>query len=285
MKLLLVLLVFSSTKFAFAGILERKYVEGEILKYRILNSYYSNGNPTGGYEGNAISIVKKGADGVFFEELQWNKITKNGIQIEVPLEFRQHVSHDPNFKMGLPPKGLANTAALLDTLNFYANYFVAAKSKVRNINDHDYVDNKGIPATWTDGNVVIFGADCIDFEITLVSVKGDYASFRVANVPSKNICNYSYPTELKWLNRFMKNTSNNWFNVIDLKDGSYVIQYGLETINTIININLSTGKIVSASMHNPVIHQTAVCKGLAENTCGKFKEESLSREVFFFQEK
>lgn len=284
MRLILVFVILGSINFADASILERKYIVGETQKYRILNSYFTNGNPTGGYEGRAISTVKTEAGGVFFEEIQWTKISKNGSSIEIPADFRQYVSHDPRFILKLPPLTLSNSAALFDTLNFYANYFVAMKSKVQKAGDHDYVDNLGVPATWTDGKTVIFGADCIDFDITLLSVSGDSASIRVVNTPSKNICNYSYPTELTWLSRFMKDTSNNWFNVVDLKNGSFVVQYGLEVINTVINVNLSSGKILSASMHNPVTHQTAICKGLGKDTCGDFKKETLSREVFFFQE-
>jgi hypothetical protein len=64
-------------------------------------------------------------------------------------------------------------------------------------------------------------------------------------------------------------TPNNWAEVGKSKDGKYVASVGKETFDVVIETSLTDGRILSATMDNPVEVLERECSDAALTSCGE----------------
>jgi hypothetical protein len=257
--------------------LARHYTEGEKL------IYHMKGNNDGWqYDVTASGVVKKDANGHFFEEYGWSEFKSNAPLSLTPasLSFRQNLSLDPNLAPGIP--NLSQIQPMLigpitDMLTFYSDLWLALRQDgLKHAGDHAYIKVGG-PASWADGNYVVLGEDSIDFDLTLKAV--DTAS-HVATLVARHVPP-SQPTvklPAEWMHQPVADTPNNWVDV-KKNNGKYVAEVGKETFDVEIKVSLADGKILSATLDNPVEALKRECSDAVLSDCGAPVRHQIRRQI------
>lgn len=234
--------------------LARTYREGETLVYRMKGT---NEDPSGTlrYEATATGTVQKRADGNLVECYAWSQVIHNGKPMLLPeasRTFRQTVSRSPGVFPAMPDlKGVSHLdGPVMDLLTFYADLFVATMAGLSKPGDHASFP---VPQTNTFnfGPQVVVAEDAIDFDLTLVDVETatQTARLRVKHLP---------PTQAQvklpapWMKIPVKDTPNNWVQVLKAADGTFTAEVGQEFFEVEILLDLRDGKILRATMDNPI---------------------------------
>lgn len=260
------------------SLLERRYREGETLVYRMKAN-----NEGWRYEVQASGVVKKDSSDAWIEEYAWSNLISNGAPFRLPpasVEFRQLLSLDPRRPVAIPNLAVVHPmliGPITDLLTFYADLWLAEKiGALGKPGDHVYVE-RGTPASWADGDRVVFGESSIDFDITLSQVDAarGVATLLVRHVPPKK-AHLKLPAV--WMQEAVAETPNNWVNVVR-KDSKYVAEVGKETFDVQLIVSLWDGKILSGTMHNPVTAQARECQDAALTNCGTPRPHHILRQV------
>jgi len=255
-------------------VLKRQYKEGDVLKYKIIGK--GTNNPD--YYAEAVSVVKKGPDGIFHEEFQWHNVQENGKAASIPPDFRQLVSLDTKYKVTMPS---LFHSPFFDALNFYVDDMIAIKHMLGKKGEHIYLKH-GTPNSWADGKRVIMGYDCIDFDVTLVDIDEHIATLQVRHVPPVQGCNNIPPAA--WMQKPVSDTANNWFQVTKTGDNKYEASVGKEVFDVELKVELPSGIIKSATMFNPVVGEERICTDAKLTDCGVPKKFELVRNIALFLE-
>lgn len=167
---------------------------------------------------------------------------------------------------------------ITDLLTFYIDLWLINKTGVlKHPGDHFYVPNPQV-ASWADGTHVLIGTDHVDFDLNLQSidpVKGT-AVVVVHHVPPSHP-NLQFPAE--WMQTPVTDTPNNWVQVKKTKDGKYQAEVGKETFDVSITVSTADGRILSASMDNPVVMIGRDCDDAALTKCGDAHPQTIHRHV------
>ena len=259
--------------------LHRQYREGEKLVYRM------NGvNEAWHYSIQADGVVKKDPSGAFFEEYTWSKMESAGQPLTLSpqtADFRQRISLDPDQNPSVPdftkvdPKLIGPIA---DFMTFYTDLWLAIKvGQIKQAGDHFYVPN-GVPNSWADGSHVVLGESAIDFDLTLKSVNpiDGSAVLLARHVPPQKP---QIKLPAAWMQTPVADTANNWVGVSKNQDGSYTAAVGKETFDVEIKLSLADGKILSASMDNPVQTIERKCSDAALTQCDAAKPHTILRKI------
>jgi hypothetical protein len=260
------------------GPLARHYTEGEKLTYHMKAS-----NDGWNYEIQANGVVKKNAAGHFVEEYAWSDFKSDAPMTLSPasLNFRQTLSLDPTTPPSIPNLSVVQPfliGPITDMLTFYADLWMAAKqSTLAHAGDHTYV-KLGIPASWADGNYVVLGEDCVDFDLTLKDVNAatQTATLLVKHVPP------AQPTvklPAPWMQVPVADTSNNWIDVKKTPAGKYVAEVGKETFDVEIKLSLKDGKILSVTLENLVQAHHRECSDAGYLECGAPTDHQIRRHI------
>jgi hypothetical protein len=266
------------------SILARHYQEGEKLTYHMKATNKDRVNSVA-YEIDGTGVVKKNAAGNFVEEFAWTNFVMNGKPVETTpamKDFRQSLSLDPATPSGVPnlSQVIPMVGPITDMLTFYADLWLSTKvNKFAKPGDHFYFDamaNK--PNSWADGVYTIIGEDVIAFDITLkdVDVAHNIATLEVRHVPPPNP-QIKLPAE--WMRTPVADTPNNWVELQKNADGKYSGQVGKEIFDVIMKISLADGKILSATLDNPVEVIERDCTDLALTSCGDPMRYQIRRQV------
>jgi hypothetical protein len=263
-------------------LLARRYQDGEKIAYTIncLNQSRSN---TTGYEANAEGVVGKDSSGIFVENLAWTDLHVNDEQIRLSAAsraFREPLSLAQGSKLAIPPLGKVQQGLIgpiADLLTFYADVKIAMNQKLGRAGDHAYV-KYGAPNSWADGTHVVVGEDSIDFDVTLQSIdqKAQTATLLVRHVPPAQP---QIKLPAPWMSEHVGNTANNWVQVEKGPDGKYIAGVGHETFNVEVKVALVTGRILSATMDNPVEVSERVCTDGALTACGAAERYTVRRQI------
>lgn len=259
------------------GLFQRRYVEGEKLVYHMKGI-----NEDWRYEIDAIGVVKKDSAGHFFEEYSWSNLRDNRPGSSLPAavsSFRQVVSLDPAGPMTVPDLSqvIMIVGPITDFLTFYADLRLAAISSLNHAGDHSYV-KIGRPNSWADGAYVLLGQDSIDFGLTLKQVdpKNQIAILVVRHVPpEKPKVNLPVP----WMNTNVADTPNNWVEVKERADGDYIAAVGKETFDVEIKLSLANGKILGATMDNPIEVSERKCADRDLTRCSEARRYQIRRQI------
>jgi hypothetical protein len=263
--------------------LSRHYEPGERLVYRMhgINEGHSS---TRRYDALATGLVIKDASGNFIEQFHWSDVHSNGETFTLSPEsqqLQQTVSLDPGHRLAMPSLTTVQPALIgpiADLLTFYADVQLAMRQKgLIHVGDHVFV-KRSIPNSWAYGTRVLLGQDVIDFDITLQSVDEatHTAMLIVRHVP---------PAELQlklpaaWMLKPVGSTPNNWVQVEKTEEGKYIAGIGHETFEADIKISLPSGRILSATMDNPVDVLERTCDDADLATCGEPSSYRIRRQI------
>jgi len=261
------------------NILLRQYREGEKLRYHMKAV-----NEDWHYEIQADGVVKKDSAGHFFEEYQWSNMISDGqkaVLSSASLDFRQQLSLDPNVTPAQPNLSRIERklhGPILDFMTFYADLWLAVKlGNLNHAGDHFYLPLNMAPS-WADGSYTLIGEDSIDFDFTLreINQSDKTAILLIRHVPPEK-SQVTLPAD--WMHKPVADAANNWVQVEKTKDGKYSAAVGKETFDVEIKLSLTDGKILSASMDNPVITIERECEDAAATKCGDSKPHLIKRQI------
>jgi hypothetical protein len=261
-----------------ASPLLRRYTEGEKLGYHMKAS-----NDGWNYEVQANGVVKKDGKGHFVEEYAWSDFKSDAPMTMSPASwnFRQTISLDPAMPPSIPNLSMVQPfliGPITDLLTFYADLWMATKqSTLAHAGDHTYI-KLGIPASWADGNYVILGEDCVDFDLTLkeLNVSTQTATLLVKHVPPAHP---SVKLPAPWMQAPVSDTANNWIDVKKNAAGKYAVEVGKETFDVEITVSLKDGKILAATLENLVQAHHRECSDGAYLDCGAVTDHQIRRHI------
>jgi hypothetical protein len=268
----------SSTESQGMNLLSRHYVEGEKLSYH-MKATNKDRLKTTSYEAQADGVVKEDPAGHYYEEYQWSDVVWDGQPMAVPPDFRQILSLDPGFKPVFPDLRKATSSLngpVLDLMTFYVDLGLAIRHGLNRAGDHAYV-KFGRPVSWAAGEGLIIGEDSIDFDITLQAVDraANTATVLVRHVPPPQP---QIQLPAAWMRIPVEDTPNNWVEV-GKKAGEYIASIGKETFDVVIKTSLADGRILSATMDNPVEVLERECDDAALTTCGGPVRYQIRRRI------
>ena len=265
--------------------LARHYQDGQKLAYRM-----DGQNEDWKYSISARGVVKQ-EGGRFIEEYAWSGMTSGGASAplrEDMAAFRQRLSLDPNQIPGAPdltkvdPKLIG---PITDLMTFYVDLWLANKlGGLYKAGDHFYFASPMPASSWADGSRVLVGESAIDFDMTLKSVdagKGE-AVLEVMHVPPAKP---KVQLKADWMKMPVADKSNNWVGITRQQDGTFLVAVGQETFTVDITVSTVDGRILSASMENPVKTIERVCKDEALTQCGEATPHLIVRKIAIVEEK
>lgn len=262
-----------------ASPIARHYREGETLHYHMTAA-----NDAWHYTADATSLVKKSADGSWAEEIGWTAMTSDGQPVTLSpatLNFRMTFSLDPSHMpsgpnlAGLDPRFVG---PVTDLMTFYVDDWLFQKIPLfHQAGDHFYVPNPN-PASWADGTRVLTGTDAIDFDLHLQSMDAaaHTAVLVVHHVPPAKEA-LKFPAG--WMETPIADTPNNWMEVTKTREGKYQAGAGKETFDVTLTVSTDDGKILSATMDNPVVLSRRICDDAALTQCTKPEPQTIHRHV------
>ncbi|HEY6448146.1 MAG TPA: hypothetical protein VIY53_16935 [Acidobacteriaceae bacterium] len=257
----------------------RHYRDGETLHYRMTAV-----NDAWHYTADTTGVVKKAADVSWIEEFRWTGMTSDGQAVALSpamLDFRASFSLDPSHMpsgpnlAGIDPRFVG---PVTDLMTFYVDDWLFQKIPLfHQAGDHFYVANPN-PSFWADGTRVITGTDAIDFDLHLQSLDAaaHTAVLVVHHVPPKNpVLKFPAP----WMQTPIADTPNNWIEVTKTSDGKYQAGAGKETFDVTLTVSTVDGRILSATMDNPVVLSRRICDDAALTRCGAPQPQTIHRHV------
>ena len=259
--------------------LTRHYREGETLTYHMTAV-----NEDWHYTADAASTVKKNANGSYIEEFRWTAMTSNGQPVTLApamAEFRQTLSLDPSLMPSGPDLSKVDrewVGPITDLMTFYVDLWITNKVGIlQHAGDHFYVPNPQA-SSWADGARVIVGKDQIDFDLNIQSIDPakQTAVVLVHHVPPPHP-NLQLPAE--WMQAPVAGTPNNWVEVTKTKDGKYEAGVGKETFDVTLTVSTADGRILSATMENPVVTSSRECDDAALTKCGAAQPHTIHRHI------
>jgi len=229
--------------------------------------------------------VKKNPAGNFVEEYAYANFVANGkpvVMTPAMKDFRQNLSLDSATPTGVPnlSQVVQMVGPITDMLTFYADLWLANKlNKLAKPGDHFYFDAMAnTPNSWADGNYTIIGEDVIAFDFTLTNIDAanKTATLEVRHVPPPNP-QIKLPAD--WMRAPVADTPNNWVQLQKMDDGKYSGEVGKEVFDAILKISLVDGKILSATLDNPVEVIERDCTDIALTKCGEPMRFQIRRQV------
>jgi hypothetical protein len=260
--------------------LQRQYREGETLLYKM------NGvNEAWHYTIQADGVVKKDAAGAYYEEYRWSNMQSGGQAMALSAEtpaFRQRLTLDPNQNPSAPdltkvdPKMIG---PITDFMTFYVDLWLANKiGQLKKAGDHFYFRNPMPASSWADGTRVVIGESAIDFDMTLkaVDAAAGTAVLVVKHVPPEKS---AVKLPAAWMEKPVGQLPNNWVSVQKQQNGGYAAGMGEENFVVEIKVSTADGKILSATMDNPVETMERICEDEALTKCGEAKPHEILRKI------
>ena len=134
------------------------------------------------------------------------------------------------------------------------------------------------PVSWADGTRVLSERIHADFDLNLQSIDPvkQTAVVVIHHVPpAKPICSF----QRSGCRLPVADTANNWVEVTKTQDGKYEAGVGKETFDVTIIVSTADGKILSATMDNPVVTSSRLCDDAALTKCGVAQPHTIHRHV------
>src|SRR6185503_16110838 len=157
---------------------------------------------------------------------------------------------------------------MLDLLTFYVDLQLAGRMpSLARAGDHARVVIPVNPS-WGDGRQILRGEDAVDFDFTLERV--DSAS-RVATLVVRHVPPVSARIKMPapWMDAPVVDTPNNWIEVAKLPNGRVAGRVGKETFEVRMRVDLEDGRILGATLDNPVDVLERECSSAALTDCGE----------------
>jgi hypothetical protein len=262
-----------------SGPLTRHYHEGETLSYHMTGV-----NEDWHYTADTSGTAKKTDSGSTVEEFRWIAMTSNGQPYALTpamAQFRQPLSLDPSWTPSAPDMSKTDpkmSGPILDFMTFYVDLWLMNKIGIfQHPRDHFYMPNPQA-SSWADGTQVLVGKSAIDFDLNLQSIDlvKQTAVVVIHHVPPAKP-NLQLPAD--WMQAPVAETANNWVEVAKTKDGKYEAGVGKEIFDVTIIVSTADGRILSATMDNPVVASSRLCDDAALTKCGAARPHTIHRHI------
>ena len=83
----------------------------------------------------------------------------------------------------------------------------------------------------------------------------------------------------EWMRIPVADTANNWVEVAKTQDGKFEAGAGKETFDVTITVSTADGRILSATMDNPVVTSSRLCEDAALTKCGTAQPHTIHRHI------
>lgn len=264
--------------------LTRHYQAGETIAYQ-MQGINQSPQQTIRYEATVTGMVTKGAAaGDFTEDLRWTDIRVNGQTIPLSAasqQFREPLSLALGYRLSVPDLSKVQPiliGPITDLLTFYADVQLAMRQTgLTRAGDHIYIKH-GLPNSWTDGIYTLLGQDSIDFDLTLLSVDPTTrtATLIVRHVPPAQP---QIKLPAPWMHTPVGSSQNNWVQVQKISSGKYAAAVGQESFEADIKLLLPAGRIISATLDNPVDVLERDCNDEALTVCAAPVHYRIRRQI------
>lgn len=265
-----------------AGLLARRYVDGDTLRYKIAASH-AGPNGIKRYAAIAESVVGRDSANHSVEAVNWTSLTLNDSTVALAVRTSralQQVSLDTAVMPAIPKLQSADpglVGPMLDLMTFYVDLQLAAKQQnLTGAGDRRYVP-VNVPASWSDGKRVLVGEDAVDFDIMIEKINRSTgeAVVRVRHVPPPSP---SIHVRARWMTDSSGLPHRNWMEVTKVRD-RYVASIGAESFDVSLVVNLTDGRILSATMFNPIDIVERTCGDVVLEQCGPERRYRIVRTV------
>jgi hypothetical protein len=259
--------------------LTRHYRDGETLNYHMTAT-----NDAWHYTADASATVEKSDNGSGIEKFRWTAMTSNGQPYALTpamVQFRQPLSLNPNWIPSMPDLSKVDPkmiGPITDLMTFYVDLWLMNKIGIfQHPGDHFLAPNPQA-SSWADGTQVLIGNTQTDFDLNLQSIDTvkQTAVVVVHHVPGAKP-NLQLPAE--WMQAPVADTANNWVEVAKTKDGKYEAGVGKETFDVTIIVSTADGRILSATMDNPVVASSRVCEDATLTKCSAAQPHTIRRHI------
>jgi len=263
--------------------LARHYQLGEKIAYT-LSCFNQSRTSTTEYEATVQALVGKDPTGALVENFAWTDLSVNDNQVHLSpasLALREPLSLVPGVKLALPDLSKVQPALVApaaDLLTFYADLKIALNQhSLQRAGDRAYVPFSA-PNSWANGAAIILGQDSVDFEVvfTAIDPAPNTATIVVHHVPPDQP---QLKLPARWMNTPIADLHNNWVQVEKRADGKYAAAIGQETFDVEFKLDLTTGRILSATLDNPIEASERICDDAALATCGDPTRYTLRRQI------
>jgi hypothetical protein len=263
------------------GVLARHYHDGDSLHYQ-MEATNQNHERVTRYAARADGVTHRDSAGRFVEDFEWSRLVRDGRELALPTGtagVRQRLTLAPEFM--LQPNAASTSPALigpvLDFFTFYVDLWISAKMPLVRAGDHARIPGKS-STSWADGKDLVIAEDAVDLDITLGTVDSaaHVAHLAVRHVPTSNLL-IRLPSE--WMRVPLGDAPNNWVEVTHGANGAYVAAVGRETFDVQLVVSLVDGRIVSATMENPVDVLERTCSDAALTSCGDAARYRILRRI------
>jgi hypothetical protein len=255
---------------------ERHYRAGEALVHEMKAV-----NEGTHYRIRAERVVGPDASGALSEKYAWTLLEIEGKPVVLKPEmetFRQPLTLAPEHPPMMPDLTKVDPRTIgpiTDMMTFYVDLWLA--NKLHKVGDHFYFHSPMPASSWADGSRVLLGESAVDFDFTLKEVEeaNHTAMLEVKHVPPAQSAIH---TKAEWMKKSVASLPNNWMTVSRTASG-YDAGVGQETFDVLIKISTVDGKILHATMDNPVHTQMRSCEDEALTKCSPPQPNDIRRQV------
>jgi len=255
----------------------RRYLEGNRVSYLMKGSE----NETT-YEVRMTATTAKRTDGQFFESLAWSDMKIDGQPRSLTAaaqQFRLAVTTEGAMPFAPPDLSKAEglIAPVTDAMTFYADLFIAKRQSALKLPGDRTTYHNPTVASWADGRSVLIGEDHVEFEISVGDLDG---ASGVGVLLIKHVPPVTPQVRLnaEWMRVPVADTANNWVMVSKSRNG-YTVSVGNETFDVELRVAIADGRLLSATLDNPVTAITRECTDQALMQCGPARPSPVIRRV------
>ena len=259
-------------------LLVRRYQEGNRFGYHMTARTNDSA-----YEVGLTATVMRDAAGRFVEEYAWSDLVIDGVArplTPTSRQFRQAVALSGGAPFVFPDLSRLQPSLIgpvTDLLTFYADLFLVMHAGQLRAPGDRFLVRRDVPNSWADGTVVLVGEGAIDFDIALTDINrlNGVAGLLVKHVVPEEP---AIRIPAAWMHAPVADTPNNWVQV--RHDGDrYVAAVGRETFDVELSISLESGRILRATMVNPVETVVRDCADVELTDCGEPRRRRIFRRV------
>jgi hypothetical protein len=219
--------------------------------------------------------------GHFVEQIVWSHLVRDNVAVSVDAARARQTLTLSQESQTLPDLSRVDPrliGPILDLFTFYVDLKLAAsQSALIRAGDNVYL-RFGVGGSWADGTRTILGEDAVDFDVTLAEAR---TGERVATVIVKHVppANTAIHLPSRWMIAPVSSTPNNWIDVTRTGNGHYRARVGQENFTVVIRASLDDGRMLSATMDNPVEVSERICADAALTNCAAPIRSRIRRQI------
>ncbi len=260
----------------------RLYAIGDSVRYHM--TAVNAGHPdTVRYSADVTGRVVQDSTGLVVERLEWGALRMNGTAVALAAstpKVREVLSLSPAW---VPRPDVRQTdprlvGPVLDLLTFYVDLQLAGRmATLVHAGDHVFLP-LSLGGSWADCVTLVRAEDAIDFDITLAAIDSakHMATIVVKHVPpQKQVIALPAP----WMREPVAGGLNNWLEVATLPGGRVAARVGKEAFDVRLDVSLTDGRLVSATLDNPVDVVDRECADASLASCGAPSHYRILRTI------